>query len=77
MSPRELLARAETVQSLDNPVWDFVNRESSKVLLIFDVVDEYSRKEDINAQEDDPTYKNDVEEKMPVSVLYVTGSLDL
>ena len=70
LSLRELLARAETVQSLDDPVWDFINKESTKVLLIFDGVDEYSRKEDINAQEDDPTFKNDVEEMMPVSVLY-------
>ena len=71
LSLRELLARAETVQSLDDPVWEFINKQSTKVLLIFDGVDEYSRKENLNAQEDDdPTYKNDVEDKMPVSVLY-------
>ena len=71
LSLRELLARAETLQSLDDPVWDFINKESTKVLLIFDGVNEYSRKEDINAQQDDPTYnENDVEEKMPISVLY-------
>ena len=71
LSLRELLARAETVQSLDDPVWEFINKQSTKVLLIFDGVDEYSRKENLNAQEDDDrTYKNDVEEKMPVSVLY-------
>ena len=71
LSLRELLARAETVQRLDDAVWDFMNKESTKVLLIFDGVDEYSRKEDINSQEDDdPAYKNNVEEKMPVSVLY-------
>ena len=66
---RDLLARAETVQSLDDAVWDFIKNESTKVLLIFDGLDEYSRKKDINAQ-DDPTYKNCVEEKMPVSVLF-------
>ena len=70
LSVRDLLARAETVQSLDDAVWDFIKNESTKVLLIFDGLDEYSRKKDINAQEDDPTYKNCVEEKMPVSVLY-------
>ena len=78
LSLHELLARAEKVQSLDDAVWDFMKKESSKVLLIFDGLDEYSRKEDINAQEDDPTYKNCVEEKMPVSVLYnklVAGEL--
>ena len=67
LSLRELLAGAETVQRLDDSVWEFVQNESSKVLLIFDGLDEYSRKEEINTQED---CKNDVEEKMPVSVLY-------
>ena len=67
LSLREMLASAETVQRLDDSVWEFVQNESTKVLLIFDGLDEYSRKEEINTQED---YKNDVEEKMPVSVLY-------
>ena len=67
LSLRELLAGAETVQRLDDSVWEFVQNESTKVLLIFDGLDEYSRKEEINTQED---YNNDVEEKMPVSVLY-------
>ena len=78
LSLRELLACAETVQSLDDSVWDFIKKESTKVLFIFDGLDEYSGKEDINAQQDDPTYKNDMEEKMPVSVLYnkvVAGEL--
>ncbi|XP_044179253.1 nucleotide-binding oligomerization domain-containing protein 1-like [Acropora millepora] len=70
LSLRELLARAETVQRLDDSVLEFVQNEPTKVLLIFDGLDEYSRKEDINAQEDDQTYKNNVEEKMPLSVLY-------
>ena len=70
LSLRDLLAHSETVQSLDDAVWDFMKEEPTKVLLIFDGLDEYSRKEDIKAQEDDLTYKNSVEEKMPVSVLY-------
>ena len=70
LSLRDLLARAETVQGLDDGVWDFIKNESTKVLLIFDGLDEYSRKTDIKPQEDDPTYKNCVEEKMPFSVLY-------
>ena len=75
LSLRDLLAGAETVQRLDDSVWKFVQNESTKVLLIFDGLDEYSRKEEINTQED---YKNNVEEKMPVSVLYnklVAGEL--
>ena len=78
LSLRDLLARAETVQNLDDAVWDFIKEEPTKVLLIFDGLDEYSRKEDIKAQEDDLTHKNSVEETMPVSVLYnklVTGEL--
>ena len=67
LSLRELLAGAETVQRLDDSVWEFVQNQSAKVLLIFDGLDEYSRKEEISAQED---YKNDVTEKMPVSILY-------
>ena len=70
LSLHELLARAETVQCLDDSVLDFVQNEPTKVLLIFDGLDEYSRKEDINAQEDDQTYQNNVEVKMPLSVLY-------
>ena len=67
LSLRELLASAETVQRLNDSVWEFVQNHSTKVLLIFDGLDEYSRKEEINTQEE---YKNGVEEKMPVSVLY-------
>ena len=66
-SLRELLARAATVQRLDDSVWEFVQNQTTKVLLIFDGLDEYSRKEEINTHED---YNNDVGEKMPVSVLY-------
>ena len=67
LSLRDLLTRAETVECLDDSVWDLVQNEPTKVLLIFDGLDEFSRKEDILAQED---YKNNVKEKMPVSVLY-------
>ena len=70
LSLRDLLAAAETIQSLDDAMWDFIKQQPTKVLLIFDGLDEYSRKEDIKAQEDDPTYKNCVEKKMPFSVLY-------
>ncbi|XP_067023304.1 nucleotide-binding oligomerization domain-containing protein 2-like [Acropora muricata] len=70
LSLRDLLVRAETVHSLDDAVWDFIKQEPTKVLLIFDGLDEYSRKEDIKAQQGNLTYKNCVEEKMPLSVLY-------
>ena len=70
LSLRDLMACSETVHSLDDAVWDFMKQEPTKVLLIFDGLDEYSRKEDIKAQQGDLTYKNCVEEKMPLSVLY-------
>ena len=69
LSLRELLARAETVQRLDDSVWESVQKESNKVLLIFDGLDEYFRKADISAQ-DDPMYEDNVEQKMPFPVLY-------
>ena len=69
LSLRDLMARSETVQSLDDAVWDVIKQEPTKVLLIFDGLDEYSRKKDIKAHHDS-SYKNCVEEKMPLSVLY-------
>ena len=78
LSLRDLLTRVETVQCLDDSVFEFVLTDPAKVLLIFDGLDEYSRREDISAQEYDPTDKNDVEEKMPFSALYyklATGKL--
>ena len=75
LSLDDLLTRAETVECLDDSVWELVQNEPTKVLLIFDGLDEFSRKEDILAQKD---YKNNVKEKMPVSVLYkklATGQL--
>ena len=78
LSLRDLLTRAETVQCLDDSVFEFVLTDPAKVLLIFDGLDEYSRKEDICAQEDDPKDKNNVEQKMPFSALYkklATGKL--
>ena len=75
LSLRDLLTSAETVECLDDSVWELVQNEPTKVLLIFDGLDEFSRKEDILAQKD---HKNIVKEKMPVSVLYkklVVGQL--
>ena len=70
LSLRDLLARAETVHRLDHAVWKLVREKSTKVLFIFDGLDEYSRKKDIIAQNDGPTYESDVEKKMPLYALY-------
>ncbi|XP_068716101.1 protein NLRC5-like [Montipora foliosa] len=69
LSLHEMLAKAETVENLHELVWDFVINNPSRVLFIFDGVDEYSAKEDI-ARKDHTCYKNGLEEKMPVSALF-------
>ncbi|XP_068716439.1 NACHT, LRR and PYD domains-containing protein 12-like [Montipora foliosa] len=69
LSLRELLAKAETVERLYDSMWNFVITNPSRVLFIFDGVDEYSAKEDI-ARKDHTCYKNSLEEKMPVSALF-------
>ena len=66
---RELLAKAETVEQLYDSMWNFVITYPSRVLFIFDGVDEFSAKEDI-AGKDHTCYKNGLEEKMPVSALF-------
>ncbi|XP_068669938.1 nucleotide-binding oligomerization domain-containing protein 1-like [Montipora foliosa] len=69
ISLRELLAKAEIVEHLVEAMWDFVIKNPSRVLFIFDGVDEYSAKEDI-ARKDHTCYKNELQEKMPVSALF-------
>ena len=66
---RELLECSETVSKhLDDGVWDYIIKSPSKVLLIFDGLDEFSARSDI--AKDDSRYKNNVEEKMPLHYLY-------
>ena len=69
LSLRELLAKAETVEQLYDSMWNFVIKNPSRVLFIFDGVDEFSAKEDI-AGKDHTCYKNGLEEKMPASALF-------
>ncbi|XP_068670876.1 nucleotide-binding oligomerization domain-containing protein 1-like [Montipora foliosa] len=66
---RELLAKGETVEQLYDSMWNFVITYPSRVLFIFDGVDEFSAKEDI-AGKDHTCYKNGLEEKMPISALF-------
>ena len=74
---RELLERSETVpEHLDDEVWDYIIKNPTKVLLIFDGLDEFSARSEI--AKDDYRYKNNVEEKMPLHCLYhkiATGKL--
>ena len=66
---RELLECSETVsEHLDDELWDYIIKNPTKVLLIFDGLDEFSARSDI--AKDDYRYKNNVEEKMPLHCLY-------
>ena len=72
----ELLDRAETGGRLDDEVWSYIKENPTKVLLIFDGIDEFSARSDV--AQDDSYYKNTVEVKMPLRCLYwklVSGKL--
>ena len=72
----ELLDRAETVGRLDDEVWSYIEENPTKVLLIFDGIDEFSARSDV--AQDDSSYKNTGEAKMPLHCLYsklVSGKL--
>ena len=66
---RELLDKSEFSTHVNDVVlWNYICQNPSKVLFIFDGIDEYSARKEI--QEDDSNYKNTVEEKMPLHALY-------
>ena len=65
---RELLDKSEFSANITNVVWDYILDNPSKVLFIFDGIDEYSARKKI--QEDHSIYKDTVEEKMPLHSLY-------
>ena len=72
----ELLDRAETVGRLDDEVWSYIKENPTKVLLIFDGIDEFSARSDV--AQDDSYYKDTGEAKMPLRCLYsklVSGKL--
>ena len=65
---RELLYHSEFSTNMTDVVWRYVLENPSKVLFIFDGIDEYSARKEI--QEDDSIYRDDVEQKMPLHALY-------
>ena len=65
---RELLARSGTLKSLDDEVWHYILENPTKVLLIFDGLDEFAANSEIS--KDDSDYRDTEEEKMPLSALY-------
>ena len=65
---RELLARSEFSTPLNDVAWDYILKNPSKLLLLFDGIDEFSAKTKIT--KDDSYHGNTAEEKMPLHALY-------
>ena len=65
---RELLDKSEFSTNMNDVVWNYIRENPSRVLFIFDGIDEFSARK--NIQEDDSIYKDTVEEKMPLHALY-------
>ncbi|XP_068749824.1 NLR family CARD domain-containing protein 3-like [Montipora capricornis] len=65
---RELLTRAETLECLEDGLWQYIKDNPSKVLLIFDGLDEFSSTPGI--ARDDSRFNNTAEVRMPMGCLY-------
>ena len=65
---REILDKSEFSTNMNDVVWNYICENPSKVLFIFDGIDEYAARKKI--QEDDSIYEDTVEEKMPLHALY-------
>ncbi|XP_068678444.1 NLR family CARD domain-containing protein 3-like [Montipora foliosa] len=65
---RELLTRAETLECLEDELWQYIKDNPSKVLLIFDGLDEFSSTPAI--ARDDSRFNNTAEVRMPLGFLY-------
>ena len=66
---RKLLSFSETVsKDLDDKVWNYIITNPTKVLLIFDGIDEFNARSKIS--NDDSRLKDSEKEKMPLHFLY-------
>ena len=65
---RELLDKSEFSTNMNDVIWNYIRENPSRVLFIFDGIDEFSARK--NIQKDDSIYKDTVEEKMPLHALY-------
>ena len=80
LSLRELLTRSTyspAKNELDDVVWNYILKNPLRVLLIFDGIDEFTFKLEISKEDNKPSFRN-IDDKMPLSVLYVklaTGKL--
>ncbi|XP_073244587.1 uncharacterized protein [Porites lutea] len=64
---RELLDHSEYSTTLSEETWSYIRKNPQRVLIIFDGFDEYSRKTEIN--KDDDQYRHSEEDRMPVHSL--------
>ena len=65
---RELLTRAEALECLEDELWQYIKYNPSKVLLIFDGLDEFSSTPGI--ARDHSRFDNTEEVRMPMGCLY-------
>ena len=77
LSLRELLVRSTYSFSnqLDEEVWNYILENPQRVLLIFDGIKFNSK---VSTEDNEPQFRNSVDEKMPLSALYAklaTGKL--
>ena len=80
LSLRELLTRStfSPRNELDEEVCNYILQNPHKVLLIFDGIDEFKFNSKISTGDNEPQFRNSVDEKMPLSALYTklaTGKL--
>ena len=65
---RELLNKSEFSTHMNDVVWNYILENPSKVLLIFDGIDEFSARKEL--QSDHSIYEDTVDEMMPLHALY-------
>ena len=65
---RELLNKSEFSTHMNDVVWNYIRENPSKVLFIFDGIDEFSARKEL--QGDHSIYEDTVDERMPLHALY-------
>ena len=66
---RELLDKSEFSTHMNDVVWNYIRENPSKVLFIFDGIDEFSARKKL--QGDHSIYEDTVDERMPLHALYM------
>ena len=66
---RELLNKSEFSTHMNDVEWNYIRENPSKVLFIFDGIDEFSARKEL--QGDHSIYEDTVDERMPLHALYM------